>query len=319
MKRLLPALVLAGAAWLAMPATRAAEAAAGVGAAGGDTLRWVEVDGARLACVERGAGEPVVLVHGSLGDWRSWRPHLAALSRTCRVVAYSRRFHHPNPDGGPENSMARDARDLEGLVRALELGPVHLVGHGRGAEVAARFAAEHPEAVRSLVLCEPAFPGLLTGAGEARAFAAGRNEIRQRVRLALRDGFPDVALRAYVDGSHGASVDDLPDSALARARDNLEALRREMLAAPEAGFDCASAGRIAAPVLYVNGGRSPAAMRSLAADFAGCRPGTEQVVLSRAAHDVPREASGAFLRTVSRFLASPAVRAYRPSAEAAAR
>jgi pimeloyl-ACP methyl ester carboxylesterase len=42
------------------------------------------------------------------------------------------------------------ARDAAGLIRALELGPVHVVGISMGGMIAQTLAAEHPELVRSL-------------------------------------------------------------------------------------------------------------------------------------------------------------------------
>jgi pimeloyl-ACP methyl ester carboxylesterase len=42
------------------------------------------------------------------------------------------------------------ARDAAGLIRALELGPVHVVGISMGGMIAQTLAAQHPEVVRSL-------------------------------------------------------------------------------------------------------------------------------------------------------------------------
>lgn len=41
----------------------------------------------------RGAGEPLVLVHGSWGDHHSWDPVVAPLSASFEVVVYDRRGH----------------------------------------------------------------------------------------------------------------------------------------------------------------------------------------------------------------------------------
>jgi len=41
--------------------------------------------------VERGTGEPVVFVHGSASDYRTWHSQLDELGQRYRTIAYSRR------------------------------------------------------------------------------------------------------------------------------------------------------------------------------------------------------------------------------------
>jgi pimeloyl-ACP methyl ester carboxylesterase len=109
-----------------------------------------------LHYVEHGAGEPLILLHGGQGDLRAWGPHTAVLSKHYRVISYSRRYHWPNRNPlRPGYSALVDAEDLGNLIRALDLGRVHLVGRSAGAFAALALAVQHPELVRSLVLAEP--------------------------------------------------------------------------------------------------------------------------------------------------------------------
>ena len=55
-----------------------------------------DVNGARLAYTDAGRGEPLIFVHGSLEDLRIWRRQVELFSARYRVIAYSRRYHHPN-------------------------------------------------------------------------------------------------------------------------------------------------------------------------------------------------------------------------------
>src|SRR5262245_48595971 len=54
------------------------------------------VNGVELAYIERGQGEPVILIHGGSGDYRAWERQLSEFSASYRVIAYSQRYHYPN-------------------------------------------------------------------------------------------------------------------------------------------------------------------------------------------------------------------------------
>ena len=51
----------------------------------------IHVNGVDLHYISAGTGEPVILLHGGQGDYRSWEPLMADLSRYYRVISYSRR------------------------------------------------------------------------------------------------------------------------------------------------------------------------------------------------------------------------------------
>lgn len=112
---------------------------------------------------EKGNGQPVVFVHGTVGDYRCWLAQTAALSPSFRTIAYSRRFARPNKNTGSakESTVQNNARDLESLVKALGMGQVHLVGHSYGGFIAAYFSTIRPEMLRSLTLVNAAVATIL--------------------------------------------------------------------------------------------------------------------------------------------------------------
>ena len=120
-------------------------------------LTEIPINGTTLNYMERGQGAPVLLVHGTLGDYRTWDGQIEALSRDHRVISYSRRYHFPNewPPTASSFSAVIHAEDLAALIQRLDVGPVHLVGHSFGAFISLLVAREHPELVRSLTLAEP--------------------------------------------------------------------------------------------------------------------------------------------------------------------
>ena len=218
-------------------------------------LKHIHVNGVELAYVEKGEGEPVVLVHGLISDYRAWDRQIDELAKRYRVIAYSRRYHYPNPWMGDASDYSVDlhVRDLAALIRALDFGPVHLIGHSYGGRVATLVAISHPELVRTLVVAETGFVSLLKPGPEwKQAIAAQKKEYEVASRAQQTAG-PEEALRAFFESGRGAaSFDQLPIEDRQRLLDNARTLvraRKEDIA--EEDFTCADAQRIKAPVMWV--------------------------------------------------------------------
>nr|WP_156438810.1 alpha/beta hydrolase [Bradyrhizobium valentinum] len=81
------------------------------------------VNGLTLHYIELGQGTPVVLVHGTLEDYRTWDGQLEAFSKGYRLISYSRRYHYPNesPKDATDFSVTIHARDLAAFIKALNL------------------------------------------------------------------------------------------------------------------------------------------------------------------------------------------------------
>lgn len=94
------------------------------GRGGLEELRSVRVNGVELHYVERGRGEPMVFVHGSLADYREWGQVIDDLSTSFRTIAYSRRYNHPNttPFQDGSHSAMIDVEDLGANVTAFHIG-----------------------------------------------------------------------------------------------------------------------------------------------------------------------------------------------------
>ena len=94
----------------------------------------IRVNGVELHYIEQGQGEPLILLHGGQGDYRSWKPQMKALSPQFRVISYSRRYHYPNnnPLTANYHSAFTEADDLAALIRKLKLERVHYWHIDRG-------------------------------------------------------------------------------------------------------------------------------------------------------------------------------------------
>ena len=59
-------------------------------------IRTADVNGTTIHYFEHGEGEPLVFVHGTLGDLHAFSAQIEEFAKEFRVIAYSRRFHPPN-------------------------------------------------------------------------------------------------------------------------------------------------------------------------------------------------------------------------------
>src|SRR5262245_2373845 len=159
----------------------------------------VSVNGMSFAYVQEGSGPPVVLVHGSMSDYREWSGQMAPLARHYRVIAYSRRYHWPNlqPGTDADASQERQADDLAAIIKAMGIAPAHIVGHSYGGAVVLNLALRHPELVRTLVLAEPGVSGVL---GNTPADEDARKEgqaLREEMKEAFATGDGERIVRTY--------------------------------------------------------------------------------------------------------------------------
>jgi len=105
-----------------------------------------------------GPGPTLVLVHGvNSGPWL-WAPLASLLDGTRDVIAIAQRGHGDSsaPDRG--YSLEHTTADLLGFIDQLDLGPVDLVGHSWGGQVATHATATSGGRVRRLVLADPVPP-----------------------------------------------------------------------------------------------------------------------------------------------------------------
>ena len=117
------------------------------------TLR---VNGYDMAFVERGAGIPLLLVHGAIADYRWWAVQMEPFGAHYRTIAISLRHCWPGRwDGeGDDFTVRQHTEDVAAFVSALQAEPVHLLGISRGGHIAFRVAQNFPDLVRARPLCE---------------------------------------------------------------------------------------------------------------------------------------------------------------------
>jgi non-heme chloroperoxidase len=266
-----------------------------------------QVDGAQLHYFEFGQGEPVVFVHGTTGDYRTWAGQFEAFSAQHRVISYSRRYHYPNvwTGDGSDYNLGLHTDDLAAFIKALGLGSAHLVGVCAGASIAAQCASFYPELTRTIVLDEPDWMHWVSESGGQALLRQWRSEVDLPTAAALAAGDENRALRLYVDGAFGAGTyDKLTPARHARILDNVPELRAELQCAniyyPPLSFD--DARKIAAPTLLVEGAAGLPMFALIAEKLAQCVPDIERVKIEGAPHAPSVMAPDQFNEAVLPFL-----------------
>ncbi|MFQ5899847.1 MAG: alpha/beta fold hydrolase [Candidatus Methylomirabilia bacterium] len=112
------------------------------------------VDGVRLAYVEQGKGEPVILLHGNPTWGFLYRKFIPPLARTNRVIVPDHMGfgRSDKPLDASLYRLARHITNLESLLLKLNAKHATLVMQDWGGPIGLGFAIRHPERIKRLVI-----------------------------------------------------------------------------------------------------------------------------------------------------------------------
>jgi len=146
--------------------------------------------GLELSCFEQGdpRGIPLLLLHGYTDSWRSYRPLLAELPYSIRVIAVTQRGHGDSSKPASAYGISDFAADVPVILDRLGIERAVLLGHSMGSLVAQRFAIDHPDRTLGLVLI---------GAFRAVAGNAGAEALWQAGVAAATDPLDPAFVRAF--------------------------------------------------------------------------------------------------------------------------
>ena len=117
------------------------------------TQHYYEVRGAKLYTQIYGHGPPIVFLHGGMvffdNSFAKQRDYFSAFHT---VIGIDQRGHGHSPDGPWSLSYKMMADDTAAIIEKLGLGPVDIVGHSDGADLALVLVRDHPNLVRRLVI-----------------------------------------------------------------------------------------------------------------------------------------------------------------------
>ena len=124
--------------------------------AGGLTQHSIDVKGLRIAYLEGGKGDALVLLHGFGANKDNWTRFAKHLTPHFRVIApdlpgFGESSAHPEAD----YTISVQVERVKALVRALGITSLHLGGSSMGGSIAGAYASTYPEEVKSLLLFAP--------------------------------------------------------------------------------------------------------------------------------------------------------------------
>ncbi|MDQ3397021.1 MAG: alpha/beta hydrolase [Deinococcota bacterium] len=282
-------------------------------AAAGVKSHYREVHGLRTHYLMAGAGDPLVLLHGSAIDSSllSYGKSIPEFSRHYRVFA-------PDWPGYGKSSRPKQPYTLSDyidvvrqLLDALALEEVNLLGFSMGGGAALGFALNYPERVRKLVLVDayglggevhvPLLPYL--------ALKAPRLDMPIWMGLRRSRRLLKLFLRTFIFANAKNVTDDLVEEVYQQMkvpeveRAFMAWIRGEMRWNRLTTNYVPRLGELMAPTLLLHGARDLVVPVSRSRRAARSIPNATLEVIPRCGHWLPREASSRFSGEVLEFLA----------------
>ncbi|SNS10122.1 Pimeloyl-ACP methyl ester carboxylesterase [Geodermatophilus saharensis] len=271
-------------------------------------------------------GPAVVLVHGLGGSHGNWDLLAPLLTPSARVWALDLPGFGRSEPGDRRATVPANVAVLRRFLREVVGEPAVLVGNSMGGMISLFTAASAPEAVRALVLLDPALPGgrrrldPLVAATFALYALPGIGERVLSVRRARQTPLTRVRTMLQLVG---VDPDELPAPVVDRAvalleqRDDVAGMDRAFLTAarsllgillrPQRYRDAMA--RVGAPVLLVQGDQDRLVPVSAAREVAAAQPGWRYEELAGVGHVPQLQVPERLADLVLAWLAEAAVRA----------
>lgn len=251
----------------------------------------LRANGTEMHYAEAGAGgQPLVMVHGTLGDQRSFAAQMEPLAAAgFHAMALSLRHCWPDrwPAEGGDFRIDTHVADVVAFIQALGPGPVALLGHSRGGHIALRVAERHPSLLRALILAEPggeldASLGGKPGAQvQASAFATAADLVAA--------GDEEGGLKVVAEHTGGPGAwERRPEARKAISRANARTMlgQRHEERRPYARESVAA---IRTPTLFLCGAKTRPNFVANIEALSGAIAGSRVVVIPNATHGLPYE------------------------------
>jgi pimeloyl-ACP methyl ester carboxylesterase len=243
----------------------------------------IKITGAELETRERGAGQPIVFVHGAMGDECAAVVKERVLADHYRVIDYHRRGWGDSSRAEDVVSISQQAEDCRAVIEHIGVQPAHFVGQSYGGAILLQLALDAPEVVQSLALQEPPLPSVLLN---SPAFGA----VAEKAGAVYGSGDKAGAIEAFateMGGDDFRAVFDrtMPPGYFERWVEAADTLfQSEIPSLQEWTFTREDASRITQPVLNMVGANTRAYFREIHDTIRTWLPHAENVELPDATH-----------------------------------
>ena len=271
---------------------------------------FVDVDGARLyyyAAGTRGAGAPVVFLHGFPTSGHLWGEVVAQMPAGHRIVVVDLLgYGRSDPPGARALTLHAHAQRVVGLLDALGIRSACIVGHDLGGGIAQELAINWPARVSQLVLVDSvAFAGWPTrDVRIARRLMwlvrkLPTNWLLPIVRADLERGYYDPARAAHsIDKYQRPFNSDDGRKVFLQHLAALDAKETQVLGARHR--------EISVPTSVVWGAHDPYLPVQLAERLTAAIPGAALEVIDDARHFTPEDSPRAIAQHIAALLKNPA-------------
>jgi pimeloyl-ACP methyl ester carboxylesterase len=248
--------------------------------------KFFDSKGVRIRYVDEGRGEPIILVHGALGNIESnWIQTgvIKNLSKDHRVVALDMRGHGKSDKPHEQSAYGRHmAEDIVRLLGHLKIPKAHLVGYSFGAVIAGYTISHFQDHFVSVIF------------GGAVPLIGPWTDAQQRQSEMRANGYEGGSVRGLIERTaEGAGIKlsekeiQQRESELLQMQD-LKAIAAVSRSNGEFALSGETAKKTAIPTLAVVGSDDPAI--KAVAEFRKLRPDVGLFVIQGATHAAPRNA-----------------------------
>ena len=124
---------------------------------------FIDINGTKYHVDVKGAGQPLLLLHGFTGDSSTWTSFLPKWGQNYKVISIDIIGHGKtdSPERIEKYHISEVTDQINKILDELKIPSVHLLGYSMGGRLAIAYYMKYPQTVKKLIL-ESSSPGLRT-------------------------------------------------------------------------------------------------------------------------------------------------------------